>query len=82
MKAFHRAFMEERRESFRGLRKNLVALGHDVTLFASGDSMTRAGLIPACKRRALRLDQECIDPLAHHMLMIERVFGQAEDFRI
>lgn len=61
------------------LTEKLVTLGHEVTLFASGDSLTRAGLVPACKR-ALRLDPDCIDPLAHHMLMIERVFSQAEDF--
>jgi glycosyltransferase involved in cell wall biosynthesis len=61
------------------LTEKLVALGHEITLFASGDSMTRARLVPAC-RKALRLDTDCIDPLAHHMLMVERVFSQAEDF--
>jgi glycosyltransferase involved in cell wall biosynthesis len=61
------------------LTERLVALGHDVTLFASGDSVTNARLIPACKK-ALRLDSECIDPLAHHVLMVEQVFALAERF--
>jgi glycosyltransferase involved in cell wall biosynthesis len=61
------------------LTEKLVSLGHDVTLFASGDSVTNARLVPACKK-ALRLDPECIDPLAHHTLMVERVFSQAEEF--
>ena len=45
------------------LTEELVALGHDVTLFASGDSITRARLIPGCER-ALRLDDRTRDPLA------------------
>jgi glycosyltransferase involved in cell wall biosynthesis len=61
------------------LTEKLVSLGHDVTLFASGDSVTNARLVPACKK-ALRLDPECIDPLAHHTLMVERVFSQAAEF--
>jgi glycosyltransferase involved in cell wall biosynthesis len=48
-------------------------------LFASGDSVTQARLVPSCKK-ALRLDPGCIDPLAHHQLMVEQVFSQAEDF--
>ncbi len=61
------------------LTEKLVSLGHDVTLFASGDSVTNARLIPACKQ-ALRLDPGCIDPLAHHALMVEQVFNRAEEF--
>jgi glycosyltransferase involved in cell wall biosynthesis len=61
------------------LTERLVALGHDVTLFASGDSVTNARLIPACEK-ALRLDSECIDPLAPHVLMVEQVFALAERF--
>ncbi len=61
------------------LTEELVALGHDVTLFASGDSVTRANLIPVCKK-ALRLDPDCIDPIAHHILMMEQVLSQAENF--
>jgi glycosyltransferase involved in cell wall biosynthesis len=63
------------------LTEKLVALGHEVTLFASGDSVTNAHLVKSCKK-ALRLDPECIDPLAHHVLMIEEVFSRAEDFDI
>src|SRR6266851_780759 len=61
------------------LTEELVSLGHDVTLFASGDSVTNARLVPVCKR-ALRLDSDCIDPLPHHVLMLEQVFSQAREF--
>jgi glycosyltransferase involved in cell wall biosynthesis len=61
------------------LTEKLVSVGHEVTLFASGDSVTNARLVPVCKK-ALRLDQQCIDPLAHHALMVEQVFNQAEQF--
>lgn len=61
------------------LTESLVELGHEVTLFASGDSVTNAHLIKSCKK-ALRLDPDCIDPLTHHVLMIEEVLSRAEDF--
>jgi len=61
------------------LTEKLVELGHEVTLFASGDSVTNAQLIPCCKR-ALRTDPDCVDPLARHMLMIEEVLNRAQDF--
>ena len=61
------------------LTEELVALGHDVTLFASGDSRTSARLV-AASPRALRLDGRCHDPLAHHVMMIEQVFAQRERF--
>ena len=61
------------------LSEQLVEQGHDVTLFASGDSLTSARLVPCC-RRALRLDKHCVDPLAHHVRMIERVFQMADQF--
>jgi len=54
------------------LTEELVAQGHDVTLFASGDSVTRARLVAPC-RRSLRLDRHCVDQLAHHILMLEQV---------
>ena len=44
------------------LTENLVQLGHDVTLFASGDSETRARLVPI-SRQALRLDPDCQNPV-------------------
>jgi glycosyltransferase involved in cell wall biosynthesis len=61
------------------LTDELVALGHDVTLFASGDSVTRARLVP-CSERSLRLDPGCKDSLAHGMIQIERVAAQAHRF--
>lgn len=63
------------------LTEELVRLGHEVTLFASGDSVTRAAL-KSQTPRALRLNPACIDPLAHHVRMLERVFREAEDFDI
>jgi glycosyltransferase involved in cell wall biosynthesis len=61
------------------LTEELVAQGHDVTLFASGDSVTRARLIP-CSDRSLRLDPACEDQLAHHVVMLERVARMAGEF--
>jgi glycosyltransferase involved in cell wall biosynthesis len=61
------------------LTEELVALGHDVTLFASGDSRTSARL-EAGWPRALRLDGAIRDPNALHMTMLERVRRQAADF--
>lgn len=52
-----------------------------MTLFASGDSLTNASLIPVCSR-ALRLDSECIDPLAHHIQLVERVLQEKDEFDI
>ncbi len=63
------------------LTEELVRQGHEVTLFASGDSVTKARLVAAC-RRSLRLDKHCIDHLAHHTVMLERVFRQAAEFDI
>jgi glycosyltransferase involved in cell wall biosynthesis len=61
------------------LTEELVRRGHEVTLFASGDSVTTAKLVPGCPR-ALRLDKRCVDPLAPHFVMMENVFRQAGDF--
>ncbi len=63
------------------LTEELVHQGHDVTLFASGDSQTRARLVPVCPR-SLRLDEGCRDHQAHHLLMLEMVFQRAKDFDI
>ncbi len=63
------------------LTEELVRQGHEVTLFASGDSVTKARLIPAC-RRSLRLDERCVDQMAHHLAMLEHVFARAADFDI
>jgi glycosyltransferase involved in cell wall biosynthesis len=61
------------------LTEELIALGHDVTLYASGDSITAARL-DAIWPRALRLDGSVRDPNALHMAMLERVFQRAGDF--
>jgi len=63
------------------LTEELVRLGHEVTLFASGDSQTSAKLEPGC-RSALRLDSGCEDPLVHHLIMLDRVRQRAEEFDI
>ena len=63
------------------LTEELVRQGHDVTLFASGDSETRARLIPIT-HRALRLDRYCTDPLAHHVLLLEKVMQRWSEFDI
>ncbi len=63
------------------LTEALVDLGHDVTLFASADSVTRARLIPAAPR-ALRLDADCHEQIAPHVAMVERVIRQAADFDV
>jgi glycosyltransferase involved in cell wall biosynthesis len=63
------------------LTEALVELGHDVTLFASGDSVTRAELVP-CTVEALRLDPRCKDDLAHHIRMLEAVFRRADEFDV
>lgn len=63
------------------LTEELVHAGHDVTLFASGDSVTTARLV-AASRRSLRLDKRCIDQLAHHILLIEHVHQRASEFDV
>lgn len=63
------------------LTEELVAQGHDVTLFASGDSKTSAELVPACPR-ALRLDERCVDKLVHHIAMLDQVVERATDFDV
>jgi glycosyltransferase involved in cell wall biosynthesis len=61
------------------LTEELVAAGHDVTLFASGDSVTAARLVPMCEQ-SLRLDSRCVDQLAHHLRMVEEVYRAAREF--
>lgn len=63
------------------LTEELVALGHEVTLFASGDSLTDARLIPM-GRAALRLDAGAVDQLAPHVLMLELLAQHAHEFDI
>ncbi len=63
------------------LTEELVALGHDVTLFASGDSKTSAKL-EAPWPRALRLDGTVRDPNALHMMMLEDVYQRSHEFDV
>jgi glycosyltransferase involved in cell wall biosynthesis len=63
------------------LTDELVRQGHDVTLFASGDSRTRAKLIPAC-RQALRLDPDVREHVPYHLMMLEQVKRLAAGFDI
>src|SRR4029453_1627538 len=59
----------------------LQAKGHDVTLFASGDSRTAAELC-AGSPRALRNDPHRGDPVAMHLVMLERAFERASEFDV
>jgi glycosyltransferase involved in cell wall biosynthesis len=63
------------------LTDELVRLGHNVTLFASGDSVSSANLVP-CASMALRLDANVRDPIPYYMLMLDRVNQLAEDFDV
>ncbi|HKD35610.1 MAG TPA: glycosyltransferase family 4 protein [Pirellulales bacterium] len=63
------------------LTEELVRRGHDVTLFASGDSRTAAKLVAGCPQ-ALRLDKQSVDKMAPQLVLLERVFKQADDFDI
>src|SRR5262245_26279805 len=61
------------------LTEELIAQGHEVTLFASGDSITRARLVAPCAR-ALRLDPKVEDRLAYHFIQLDQVLAEAESF--
>src|SRR4051812_1469759 len=61
--------------------EELVRQGHDVTLFASGDTVTAAKLIAPCPN-SLRLDKNCTDPLTHHIRLLVMVFDQAREFDV
>ncbi len=61
------------------LTEELVRQGHQVTLFASGDSLTEAELVPVCEQ-SLRLAPGCVDTLAHHVMLVERVLDEKNNF--
>ena len=63
------------------LTDELVRQGHEVTLFASGNSLTSAELV-SCASRALRLDPTVVDPLPHYMIMLDKVRRRAAEFDI
>src|SRR5581483_4453072 len=61
------------------LTEELVRLGHKVTLFATGDSLTSAELVP-CSAAALRLTPTVRDPIPYYLIMLDRVRERAEEF--
>jgi len=63
------------------LTEELIRQGHEVTLFASGDSLTKARLVAACER-ALRLCPDYLDCMPHNFLQLEQVFQRAASFDI
>jgi glycosyltransferase involved in cell wall biosynthesis len=63
------------------LTEELVAMGHEVTLFASGDSRTTARLEPMCAE-ALRLDPNVRDRMAPHMKMMETIRDRVDEFDV
>jgi glycosyltransferase involved in cell wall biosynthesis len=63
------------------LTEELVRRGHDVTLFASGDSNTSARLV-SCSDAALRLDPSVKDPLPYYVMMLEEVRQRADTFDV
>jgi len=63
------------------LTEELVRLGHEVTLFASGDSETKAKLVAACPQ-ALWRDGNCRETLPHHVRLMELVFQDVSRFDV
>jgi glycosyltransferase involved in cell wall biosynthesis len=63
------------------LTDELVAQGHDVTLFASGESITSAKLVSCCTK-ALRLNPGAGDPTPHYMIMLKKLRRMASQFDI
>jgi glycosyltransferase involved in cell wall biosynthesis len=63
------------------LTEELVRQGHDVTLFASGDSVTGARLVP-CSEQALRQESVPVDATPYHIRMLEWVRRRADDFDV
>ena len=63
------------------LTEELVRLGHEVTLFASGDSLTAAKLV-RCSDMALRLNPVIENPLPYHISLLEEVRRRADDFDV
>jgi glycosyltransferase involved in cell wall biosynthesis len=63
------------------LTEELIALGHDVTLFASGDSQSKARLIAPCKQ-ALRLDPARPEPLAYQIIQMNQVAKLTDEFDV
>src|SRR5204862_1819171 len=63
------------------LTEELVRSGHEVTLFASGDSVTNARLIAPC-RRSLRKNERCKDHVAREDLLLDNVVEHASELDV
>jgi glycosyltransferase involved in cell wall biosynthesis len=63
------------------LTEELVAMGHDVTLFASGDSITSATLAPM-REQAIRLDPTVKDWVANYYRMVELIYRRKDEFDV
>jgi glycosyltransferase involved in cell wall biosynthesis len=63
------------------LTEELVRLGHKVTLFASGDSVTSADLVPVC-RRSFRHNRRATDYLSHEVLLMDHVMQRSGEFDV
>ena len=63
------------------LTEELVRQGHDVTLFASGDSRSAAKLV-RCSDMALRLNPAVKDHVPYHLVMLDEVRRRADDFDV
>ncbi len=63
------------------LTEELIRQGHQLTLFASGESLTDGSLVASCDR-SLRLNPDCLDYLAYHFLQLEQVFHLANSFDV
>lgn len=63
------------------LTEELVKMGHQVTLFASGDSCSSAELVPTVER-CLRMDPDCVNPLAYQIIQLNEVMKRAKEFDI
>ncbi len=63
------------------LTEELVRHGHEVSLFASGDSITSAELVP-CSKMALRLDPSVKDMTPYHVIMLDQVVRRADEFDV
>src|SRR5215216_6205454 len=63
------------------ITEDLAELGHDVTLFASEDSETRAELVP-CAPRCLWSDPDVREPVPHHVRQLELVLCRADEFDV
>ncbi len=63
------------------LVEELVRQGHEVTLFGTGDSITKATLYEICDR-ATRLNEQCIDPYTYHILQLQELYEHSGEFDI